>query len=308
MGLRIQTNVQSINAQRSLTASGDALGQSLERLSSGYRINRAADDAAGLAISEKLRADIRGLNMAKRNANDGISLVQTAEGGMNEVGNILSRLRELAVQAASDTIGPTERQFLNKEYSSLKDEIDRITSSTEYNGTRLLVGDQKDVPESLRNRSNAFPLEIQVGKDYLSDVDSMGQRNPVNVIRIDFSKIRTYTQGEGGLGLGSSDNQDGTRVDSKEKAQSSISTLDSAIERVAGFRSYLGAIQSRLNSTVNNLGVQTESFAASNSRIRDTDFAEETARMTQSQIVKQAGIAVLGQANQTPQAALRLLG
>ncbi|MEN9826698.1 MAG: hypothetical protein RI953_2443 [Pseudomonadota bacterium] len=306
MGLRIQTNVQSLNSQRNLVASTEANNSSMEKLASGYRINKAADDAAGLAISEKLKADIRGLNMAKRNANDGVSLVQTAEGGLSEVGNILARLRELAVQSSSDTIGNVERGFLNKEYSSLKDEIDRITNATEYNGTRLLVGNQESLDPALVNRSNAYPLEIQVGKDYMGSVDEKGQSNPVNVIRIDLQNLNTNTDSNG-LNLGKSTEDGGTRVDSKESAQQSLGTLDAAIQKVAEYRSYLGAIQSRLGSTINNLSVQSENFAAANSRIRDTDFADETAKLTQSNILKQAGIAVLSQANQSPQAALRLL-
>ena len=306
MGLRIQTNVQALTAQRNLITSTDQNNQSMERLASGYRINKAADDAAGLAISEKLKADIRGLNAAKRNASDGVSLVQTAEGGLNEVGNILSRLRELAIQSSSDTIGNTERGFLNKEYTSLKDEIDRITNATEYNGTRLLVGNQDGLDPSLVNRSNPYPLEIQVGKDYFGSVDDKGQQNPVNVIRIDLQNLNTNTD-VNGLNLGRSTEDGGTRVDSKESAQQSISTIDNAIQKVAEYRSYLGAIQSRLGSTINNLSVQTENFAAANSRIRDTDFADESAKLTQSNILKQAGVAVLSQANQSPQAALRLL-
>lgn len=308
MGLRIQTNIQSINSQRNLVNSTEANNSSVEKLASGYRINKAADDAAGLAISEKLKADVRGLNMAKRNANDGISLVQTAEGGLNEIGNVLGRLRELAVQGASDTIGNTERGFLNKEYMQLKDEIDRITNATEYNGTRLLVGDQEQVPESLRNRSNPYPLEIQVGKDYFEEVDGIDQRNPVNIIKVDLQAIKTFTSGDNSLGIGRADEDDGTRVDNKESAQLSINTIDGAISKVAEHRAYLGAIQSRLTSTVANLAIQSENFQAANSRIRDTDFADETARYTQTNILKQAGIAVLSQANQSPQAALRLLG
>lgn len=307
MGLRIQTNVQALTAQRNLVTSTEANNQSMERLASGYRINKAADDAAGLAISEKLKADIRGLNMAKRNASDGVSLVQTAEGGLNEVGNILSRLRELAVQSSSDTIGNTERGFLNKEYTALKDEIDRITNATEYNGTRLLVGNQESLDPSLVNRSNAYPLEIQVGKDYFQGVDEKGQNNPVNVIRIDLQNLNTNTDSNG-LNLGRSTEDGGTRVDNKDSAQQSIGTLDNAIQKVAEYRSYLGAIQSRLGSTISTLAVQTENFAAANSRIRDTDFADESAKLTQSNILKQAGVAVLSQANQSPQAALRLLG
>ena len=308
MGLRIQTNMQSVNAQRNLTNSTEANGASIEKLASGYRINKAADDAAGLAISEKLKADVRGLNMAKRNASDGISLVQTAEGGLNEIGNVLSRLRELSVQGASDTIGNTERKFLNKEFGQLKDEIDRITNATEYNGTRLLVGDQEGLADSLKNRSNPFPLEIQVGKDYFEEVDGIDQRNPVNIIKVDLQSIKTFTSGDNSLGLGRADEDGGTRVDDKESSQQSLSTLDTAISKVSEHRAYLGAIQSRLNSTINNLAIQSENFQAANSRIRDTDFADESARMTQTNIIKQAGVAVLSQANQSPQAALRLLG
>lgn len=307
MGLRIQTNIQALTAQRNLVVATESNDKSMERLASGYRINKAADDAAGLAISEKLKADIRGLNMAKRNANDGVSLVQTAEGGLNEVGNILSRLRELAVQSSSDTIGNVERSFLNKEYTALKDEIDRITNATEYNGTRLLVGNQESVDQALVNRSNPYPLEIQVGKDHYATVDSHGETNPVNVIRLDLSQLNTNTDSNG-LNLGKGTDESGTRVDSKETAQLSIGTLDAAIQKVAEYRSYLGAIQSRLGSTISNLSVQTENFAAANSRIRDTDFADESAKLTQSNILKQAGVAVLSQANQSPQAALRLLG
>ncbi len=307
MGLRIQTNVQSLNAQRNLSGSIEENGKALERLSSGYRINRASDDAAGLAISEKLKADIRGLNMAKRNANDGISLVQTAEGGLNEVGNILARLRELSVQAASDTIGNRERGFLNKEYMALKDEIERIAKSTEYNGTMLLVGNQDNLDPALRNRSNPYPLEVQVSKDFYESVDGTDKRNPVNIIRIDLQEINSGLS-EDGLNLGSTQDESGTRVDNKDSAQMSINKVDTAISQVAGFRAYLGSIQSRLGSTVRNLAIASENFSAANSRIRDTDFAEETARMTQSNIIKQAGVAILGQANQTPQAALRLLG
>lgn len=306
MGLRIATNVQSLVSQRNLSTSTESTNQSMEKLSSGMRINKASDDAAGLAVSEKLKADIRGLNMAKRNASDGISLVQTAEGGLNEVGNILTRLRELAVQGASDTIGDTERGFLNKEFSQLKDEITRISQSTEFNGTMLIVGDQDAQPEELRNRSNAYPLEIQVGKNYAEALDSQDNGNPVNVIRIDLSEINASV-GEDGLNLGQGADE-GANVASKGSSQTSLSTLDGAISKVSGYRATLGAIQSRLGSTVTNLSIQSENYSAANSRVRDTDFAEETAKLTQAQILKQAGVSVLSQSNQLPQAALRLLG
>lgn len=172
MGLRIASNVQALTAQRNLNATTEANNASMEKLASGFRINKAADDSAGLAISEKLKADLRGINMARRNASDGVSLIQTAEGGLNEVGNILGRLRELAVQSSSDTIGDTERGFLNKEFSSLKNEITRIAKSTEYNGTLLIGGELDGADEDLSSRSNPYPLEIQIGKNYFASLDS----------------------------------------------------------------------------------------------------------------------------------------
>jgi flagellin len=275
----------------------------MSKLASGERINKAADDAAGLAVSENLRADVRSLNMAKRNALDGVSLVQTAEGGLVETSNMLIRLRELAIQSASDTIGNTERGFLDKEFLQLKDEIDRIASSTEFNGTRLLVGNS-DLPEELKT-GNAFPLEVQVGKNYFADSDALDKSNPVNIIKIDFGSLNAFTTGEGSLDLGRA--EEGTRVDVKTSAQNSITKLDSAITKISDYRAYLGSIQNRLGSTINNLGVQTENLEESRSRIRDTDFAAETARMTQENILQQAGTSILANANQGPQIALRLL-
>lgn len=320
MGLRIQTNIQSLNAQRALSITTKANDESIEKLSSGYRINKASDDAAGLAISEKLKADIRGLNMAKRNASDGISLLQTAEGGMNEIGNILSRLRELAVQGASDTIGNKERGFIHKEFNALKDEVDRITLSTEFNGTLLLTGGVEGLPESLAAKSNIPPLEVQVGKNWLQETDGLDAgdeyaRNPVNIIRLNFDRINTSTLGLG-LGRASDESIESTGVymsegdvtDSKKRAQVSINKIDDAISKVSEFRADMGAQQNRLYSTIANLAIQSENYSAANSRIRDTDFAEETAKYAQSNILKQSGVAVLAQANQSPQAALRLLG
>lgn len=306
MGLRIRTNVASLNAQRRLGQSSDALGSSSQKLASGERINKSADDAAGLAISENLRADIRGLNQARRNANDGVSLVQTAEGGLMEGSNILTRLRELAVQSASDTIGNKEREFIDREYVALKDEIDRIANSTEFNGTRLLTG-KLPLSDEL-GASNPFPLEIQVGKDYFKEADKLSQNNennPINIIRIDLQGINAFTSGEGSLEIGS--REEGTRVHTKQDAQSSISVLDQAITRVNDFRSYLGAIQNRFSSTINNIGVQVENMETARSRIRDTDFASETAVYTQAKIMQQAGSSVLAQANQQPSIALGLL-
>ena len=306
MGLRIQTNVQSINAQRQLGLSTQRLNSHMEKLSSGFRINKAADDAAGLAISESLKSEIRGLQQARRNAQDGISLVQTAEGSLNEITNIISRLRELSVQAASDTIGPTERGFLQKEFSALKNEIDRIANAADFNGTKLLVG-QSQVPEELMRNGNMPPLEIQVGADwnYLSDGPDVG--NPTNVIRIDLQDMNAMTEGPNSLDIGTPESSDGTRIDTKETAQLSIERLDNAIEKVNSYRATLGAVQNRLQSSVNNLGIRIENIDSAKSRIKDADFAEESAGMTQQQILQQAGVAVLSQSNQLPQLALKLL-
>ena len=303
MGLRIRTNVSSLNAQRRLESSTEAMGNSAAKLASGERINRAADDAAGLAISDNLRADVRSLSQARRNANDGISLVQTAEGGLMETTNMLARLRELSIQSASDTIGGTEREFLDREFRALKSEIDRVALSTEFNGTRLLVG-ENDINDDLKG-GNTFPLEIQVSKDYYAESDSLGSKAPVNIVRIDLQRLNAASYGEGGLGLGLGD--EGARINSKEGAQSSISILDSAITQVNDYRSYLGAIQNRLTTTVSNLGSQVENLDTARSRIRDTDFAAETAIYTQAKILQQAGTSVLAQANQQPSVALGLL-
>jgi len=305
MGLRINTNVSSINSQRQLGKTTRKLQSSMAKLSSGERINRSADDAAGLAVSENLKADIRSLNMAKRNSNDGISIVQTAEGGLTEISSMLVRLRELAIQSSSDTIGNREREFVDKEFLQLKDEIDRIANSTEFNGTRLLVG-QRELAEDMGSADNTFPLEIQVSKDYYTETDGIDKRNPVNIIKIDFGNINAFTSGEGSLGLG--EHEEGTRVNNKKSAQSSIAVLDQAIFKVNDYRSYLGSVQNRLVSSVNNLEVQSENLMEARSRIRDTDFASETARLTQSNILQQAGTSVLAQANSQPQIALSLLG
>ena len=304
MGLRIRTNVASLNAQRRLESSTSNLQDSASKLASGRRINKAADDAAGLAISSNLGADIRSLNQARRNAMDGVSLVQTAEGSLEETTNMLTRLRELAVQAASDTIGATEREFLDKEFIALKDEIDRIANATEFNGTRLLIGGA-DVGEEIANQEGTFPLEIQVGKDYYEAADNIDERNQVNIIKIDLGNLNTFTEGEGSLDIGRA--EEGTRVNNKENAQNSIMKLDTALVQVSDYRSYLGSVQNRLGSTINNLGVLTENLTAANSRILDTDFAAETAKYTSSSILQQAGSSVLAQANSMPQVALSLV-
>lgn len=304
MGLRIRTNVASVNAQRRLASSVQNVQDSAAKLASGKRINKAADDAAGLAISSNLTADVRSLNQAKRNANDGVSLVQTAEGALEETTNMLTRLRELAVQSASDTIGETERGFVDKEFIALKDEIDRIANSTEFNGTKLITGDA-DMPEEIGNAPGTFPLEIQVGKDYFSGVDNIDERNQVDIIKVDLGKLNAFTSGEGSLDIGRA--EEGTRVHTKQDAQQSIMKLDDAIVKVSDYRSYLGAIQNRLGTTINNLSTTTENLTAANSRIQDTDFAEETARYTANSMLQSAGTTVLSQANQLPQVAQSLL-
>jgi len=307
MGLRIRTNVASLNAQRRLGQTTESLGNSMNKLASGQRINKAADDAAGLAISENLRADVRSLNQARRNASDGVSLVQTAEGGLEETTNMLVRLRELSVQSASDTVGSTERGFLNQEFQALKSEIDRIANSTEFNGTRLLTGSTELAGDLASDKS--YPLEIQVSQDYYTGSDSLDAENPVNIIRVDLQNLNAFSSGENSLNLDQSVAGDDISqgIDGKKGAQLSIGRLDDALDKINGYRSYLGSIQNRLGSTINNLGVQTENLDTARSRIRDTDFAAETAQFTQTKILQQAGTSTLAQANQQPQIALNLL-
>ncbi len=278
MGLRIATNISSINSQRHMVNTRKLLDRSLERLSSGYRINKAGDDAAGLAISEKLRAKTRGLVQAQRNASDGISLIQVAEGGLEEVQNILVRLRELGVQAASDTIGNQERRYLNEEYQALKEEIDRIANVTEFNGTVLLDG-------------TGGSLDIQV---------NTGGQNLLGVDRISFDAFRADVNTDK-LGL------EELSVDTKVNAQRSLSILDQAIEHVSSVRGELGAIDNRLSSTIRNISVSIENLSAANSRIKDVDIAEETSELTKNNILMQAGTSVLQQANSVPKMALSLL-
>ena len=306
MALRIKTNVMSLTAQRHLDNSSRGVNRHMEQLTSGMRINKAADDAAGLAISEVIRSDLRSLNQSRRNTNDGISLIQVAEGSLVEVGNIVIRLKELAVQAASDTIGTRERGYLNLEYMQLKDEIDRITLSTEFNGTRLLTG-MSELPESIRVKHQYPPFEIQVDKDYSEDIDALTIPNPTNIIRLDFQPINTLTGGEGSLEIGPVGSDNETKIDVKEDAQRSMSALDKAVRKVASYRALLGSWQNRLESADRNLGIRMENLAAARSRIADADFASQTAQFTQFSIMQQAGAAVQLQANQLPEIALQLL-
>lgn len=277
MGLRINTNIQSLLAQRSLRVNKDNQDRSLERLSSGSRINRSADDAAGLAISERLRTDIRSMKQATRNANDGISLIQVAEGGMNEVSNILNRMRELSIQSSSDTIGDRERVIINKEVSALKEEIKRVSSSLDFNGRKLLNGE-----------NNNFEFQVGIHNDPTQD-------------RIIFESKALATTLES---LGLTD----VGAQTQASARDLLDKTDSAINRISANRADLGAMQNRLISASNNLNTYRENLEAANSRIRDTDMAEETSELTKSNILSQASIAVLGQANQSAMLAVKLLG
>lgn len=277
MGFRINTNVSSLAAQRALSVSGREGESTLQKLSSGTRITKAADDAAGLAISEKMKANIRSLKQADRNANDGISMVQTAEGGLNEVSSILTRMRELAVQTSSDTVGDPEREMTNMEYQNLKLELERISQVTEFNGKKLLNGE-----------GDQYDFQIGANNDGFQD-------------RISYDAKQVNSKLDN-LGLSELD------VSSKDGSQQSLATVDSAIEKVSGFRAFLGAIQNRLVSTSNNLQVNVENLSAANSRIRDVDYAEATATKAKNDILSSAGTSVLAQANMSSQNALKLIG
>ncbi len=277
MGLRIATNVASLNAQGRLTSNNLNLQRSFERLSSGQRINKAADDAAGLAISENLRGLIRGMRQADRNTNDGISLVQVAEGALNEVSNMLIRLRELGTQAASDTIGDTERKFIDVEYQQLKSEIQRISDSTAFNGYDLLNG-------------TGGVIDIQVGV----------HNNPFQD-RISFNSSAANSTLEA-LGMTTE------TVATKETAQMTLDTIDNALTSINAIRANFGALQNRLVSTSQNLKVSDENLSAANSRIRDADIAAESSELAKNSVLQQAAVAVLSQANNTQQLALKLLG
>jgi flagellin len=277
MGMRVSTNVGAINAQRNLISSQRVMNKSMSQLASGSRINIAADDAAGLAISEKLKASIRSARQANRNANDGISMVQTAEGGLNEIGNIVVRLRELGIQAASDTVGDTERSFINQEVSQLKEEIQRISSVTTWGTTKLLDG-------------STPTFDFQVGLYNNAEDDRISFVASQNVATLD------------ALGL------QGLDYTSKEGAQEALGSLDGAQTNVNGMRANLGALQNRLASTVDNLSVAEENMSASNSRIRDTDVALASSEMTRNNILLQASTSTLAQANSVNQLALKLIG
>ena len=291
MGMRIRTNVSSLVAQRFMERNNNDMQASMERLSSGYRINKSSDDAAGLAISENLRGQVRGLNVAKRNANDAVSLVQVAEGSMNEMSNILIRMRELTIQSATDTLGEQERSFLNKEYVSLVDEMDRIAKSTEFNGRKI------------------FDLENDLS-EYVIQVGTKGSEPSANVdtITVDLQglKFNSETIGfkkESEIGAKNA----GDTGPSREDISAKLGTIDTALNRLATERASLGATQNRLNSALSNLGISIEAQETARSRIKDVDFAAETASLTQARIMTQSNAAVLAQANQSPEMALGLL-
>ncbi len=277
MSMRVATNMSAINAHRTMGKNNLNIQSSFEKLASGSRINKAADDAAGLAISEGLKAQIRSASQAKRNTNDAISLVQTAEGGLNEIGNIIVRLRELGIQAASDTVGSDERSFINAEVNQLKEEMQRIADTTKWGTTNLLDG---STPQ----------FDFQVGIFNSDSADRISWDGSANVATID------------ALGL--------TGIDFSDKlgAQTGLEELDVAQTEVNRIRANIGAVQNRFASTVSNLSSMEENLSAANSRIRDTDIAAETANLTSNQILMQANTATLAQANQKNQLALQLLG
>ena len=292
MGLRIKTNVTSLNAQRRMSETTSRMASDMEKLSSGFRINKSADDAAGLAISETMTGQIRSLDQAKRNANDGISMIQVAEGGMSEISNILIRMRELATQSSSDTIGNVERSYANREYNELVDEIDRIASTVEFNGLKLLNGEEG---------VGFSDLVIHIGA-------GSGVEENIDTVSINVESIKLNSSDILGLEKGAQIGPEETDGDfNREDASSRLDILDTAIKTVAGNRATLGAKQSRLTSSVNNLGVQIENLSSSRSQIRDVDFAYQTAEFTQNKILAQAGASVLSQASLNAELAVNLL-
>ena len=274
MALVVNNNIASLNAQRNLGVSSSQLEGSVARLSSGLRITRAADDAAGLGISETLRAQIRSINQAVRNSNDGISLLQIADGGAEGIGNLLGRLRELAEQSASGILGSNERSFLDQEFVALRSEIDRISSVTEFNGVKLLSGTGND------------SLSIQIG--FRSSAN--------DTLSLSLNDLNTNT-----LNLAS------TNVSTSGNALDALSNIDSAISAVESARANIGSLQNRIDAAVGNLQVANENITAAESRIRDADIAFESAKFVRNQILVQAGTSILAQANTLPQQALALL-
>lgn len=277
MGMRITTNMAAISAQRQMTGSQREIQKSMAQLASGSRITKSADDAAGLAISENLKSQIRSYTQANRNANDGISLIQTAEGGLGEISNILTRLRELGIQAASDTVAERERWMIDNEVQQLKSEVQRIAVTTKF-GTQSLIDGQ----------GATFDFQVGIQNDEFAD-------------RIAYdASLADATAASLGI-----DDFDFT---TKEGAQDALQGLDEAQARVNGFRATLGALQNRMQSTIDNTNVMHENLSAANARIRDTDVAAASAEMTRNNILLQASTSTLAQANQIPAVALKLIG
>ncbi|QEY20498.1 MULTISPECIES: flagellin [unclassified Psychrobacillus] len=273
--MRIQHNISALNTHRNLTANQGSSAKNLEKLSSGYKINRAGDDAAGLAISEKMRGQIRGLDMATKNAQDSISLIQTAEGALNETHSILQRMRELSVQSANDTNTTTDRKNLQEEIAQLTTEIDRIADNTEFNTKKLLDG-------TLSAAANALTFHIGANS---------GQNIDLNIKNMRATALKI----------------DAITISSQTGADKAISTIQTAIDAVSTERSKLGANQNRLEHTINNLGTSSENLTAAESRIRDVDMAKEMMNFTKNNILTQAAQSMLAQANQQPQGVLQLL-
>lgn len=276
MALRIMTNEAALNASRNLESTNNRLQTTLEKLSSGSRINRAADDAAGLAISDSLNSSIRSIGQAVRNAQDGVSLIQVFEGGTNEINNMITRIRELAIQAASDTVGDRERSLINNEVQELKNEVERVAQTTRYAGKNLLNGE-------------APLLEFQVGIDNVENVD-----------RISFDPQNANL-------TASALDIEGIDITEKAGAQESLEVLDAAIQRVNEVRAQVGSVQSRLQTTIATSNIFAENLTAAKSRIRDTDIAQESMNLARETIIRNSGVAMLSQANQTPAVALQLL-
>jgi flagellin len=284
MAIRIFNNTASINSQRILGANNDRLAKSVERISSGIRINRAADDAAGLAISEGLRSDIRASRQAVRNANDGISVINITEGALNEQASILIRLRELASQASTGTVGSTERQTIQLEFDALRLEIDRIAATTEFNGQNLVDG---SLASSVSSGNQIF---IQVGIDSSAD-SRINLNTSINLTAVTSSSLSIDT----------------LSVTSSEGALSALDSINTSIATVTQGRGKVGAVQNRLARTISNLSITVENLVAAESQMRDADIAEEVALLTRNQILVQASTAMVGQANLIPQSVLQLL-
>ena len=284
MPIRIFNNIASLNSQRLLGNNNDRLSQSVERISSGLRINRASDDAAGLAISEGLRSDIRALRQAVRNSNDGISLVNITEGALNEQGSMLIRLRELASQAATGTTGSTERATIQLEFNSLRNEIDRITATTEFNGQKLIDG---SLSSSITSTNQVF---IQVGIDNSTN-SRINLNEQINLKAVTASALSIDT----------------LSVTTSTAALSALDGIANAISSVTATRGQVGAVQNRLIRSISNLSISVENLSAAESQIRDADIAEEVALLTRNQILVQASTAMVGQANLIPQSVLQLL-